>query len=148
MSLRGDVKEAMAVAEEEAHSPRTARRIRAEDYEVGSLEFGFGLVTREALEVANAALSVCDEYEKLEVQEYGSPHCLRVHGSLWWEPQRPSFTVYRKKQKPEPTLLEAGEAALEEMRPWRGGVRAGCFEDFDTAYDGLAAAIAKEKARQ
>ena len=109
MSLRNELKEAMAVAEEEAHSPRTARRIRAEDCEVSCLEFGFGLVTREVLLVAQAVLSVCDEYEEVKVQESDFPGCLWLSDNPHWKPHRPSFTIYRKGQKPEPAVTVSRE---------------------------------------
>ena len=128
MSLRSEVKEAMAVALK-AHGYRIeADWVREEQQ--GSLGVWI---------VAQAALSVCDEYEGVGVQR-GShdPYFLRARGSICWESGEPSFTVYRKKQKPGPTLLEAAKGALKAMSHSTG-------RKFVAARDDLAAAIAKEK---
>ena len=54
------------------------------------------------------------------------------------------FTILVPRTQ-EPTLLEAARATVEAIRPWRGGVRHGCFEDFDTAFDALSQAIKREQ---
>jgi len=105
MSLRDDVKEAMAVALEEHGYTFEAGRVREEEW----TEMG-GLVA------AQAALSVCDKYEPMEVQQSDFPDCLWLRGNPHWMSQRPSFTVYRKKQKPEPETVEVTWDTLAELK--------------------------------
>ena len=67
-------------------------------------------------------LAVIDEYEGAEVQKY--PMCegyLRTRESGFWDHNKPSFTVYRKKQKPKPDVTELARRAV---KAWRGGTYA------------------------
>ena len=102
MSLKEEQREAAAVEMERTGRADIAQQIRA------------GEASYYAGTAVNAALSVCDEYEAVEVQE-----C--VHdASYWklgyWDTGRPRFTVYRKKQKPEPTLEELARRAVKAYR--------------------------------
>ena len=134
MSLRSDLKEAMAVALEKLGYTFEAERVREERWtRIG------GLVT------AQAALSVCDEYEEVEMQEANSAgNYWRSPDTFYWEPQKPSFTVYRKKQKPEPTLLEAAKMANHILNQLSAPYKNDALEETRTT---LTAAIAKEEAQ-
>ena len=115
MKLRSELKEAMAAAEEGANAPNTARCIRTEEWVPGT-----DCVTREALSTAQAALSVCDEYEEVEVRPWkvGLSCVLLLPEDRWFE-KGPSFigepfTILRRKQKPDVT-----EPARRAVKAWR-----------------------------
>ena len=115
MSLKDEMREVGAVAMERSGRPDIAKEIRAGEtsYYVGT--------------AVNAALSVCDEYEEVDL---------------------PSFTVYRKKEKPEPTLLEAADAfreAVDCLADMRNKDAVVAWQGVYHTRDTLAAAIAKEK---
>ena len=105
MSLRSELKEAMAVALEKQRYLVNADRVREERWGGGG-----------TLVAAQAVLSVCDEYEEVEVQEACSKDLWRTRERNTWEPHIPSFTVYRKKQKPEPDVTELARRAVKAWR--------------------------------
>ena len=128
MKLKDEMREAAAVALEKVGLPETAERMRA-----GNDNTWAG---GKAIE---AALSVCDEYEGVEVQDY--PLCdgyLRTRDSGYWKPHQPSFTIYRKKQKPEPDVTELARRAVKE---WEH--HAPNTGPFGVAMDALAEAVEK-----
>ena len=108
MSLRSELKEAMAKAAELRGFYALAADIRAERTTQG--------VRCIEEDEAKAALSVCDEYEEVEVQKTPNRDILRLRSSLCWESHLPSFTVYRKKEKPEPTLEELARCVMKEWK--------------------------------
>ena len=136
MSLRDEVKEAMVAAAERRGCPSLAHDIRAEKTTV--------LPRTAAEDVAKAVLSVCDEYKEMEMQ--ASPHdgtYLRIVGNRYWSPREPSFLIYRKKPKPEPTALEAMEEAAGLLADI--AERSGVLDAWPRVRDILAGAIAREK---
>ena len=107
MSLRDEQKEAMAQVTEQRKLHVSAGIIREENW--GRTFQGYTLL----LDVAQAVLSVCDEYEEVEVQAAVSRRALRLPDNPYWDHDKPSFTVYRKKQKSEPTLEELVRRAVK-----------------------------------
>jgi len=126
MSLRSDVKEAMVLTLSDAGLPQSGRAIQEEK------DDGWA-----GWKMARAALSVCDGYGEMEMQEMsGNPDYLRGRGTVSWEPQRPSFTVYRKKQEPE---LGLKELARRAVKAWRGSH--GSLKPVTDAMDALEAKL-------
>ena len=124
MSLKDEVKEAMAGALEEHKFLSSARSVRDDERK------------RYPLSVAaQAALSVCDEYEEVGVQAAFSGKALRLRENPYWDYDRPSFTVYRKKQKPEPDVTELARRAV---KAWRSPAPV-----FGAAMEALAEAVDK-----
>ena len=113
MSLKDEMREAAAVEMDKRCQIETARAIRS------------GGNTYYVAIAVNAALSVCDEYEEVEVQVPGTnPNYLRTHGSPFWDHDKPSFTVYRKKEKLEPALEELVRRAVKAWREPQSGLGA------------------------
>ena len=112
MSLKDEMREAIAVALEKRGYPETAAAIRAEDWSDADRH---GSV-RSVVFAARAALSVGDEYEEVEVQKTPHRAVLRLRSSLCWESHLPSFIVYRKKEKPKPDVTELARRAVEAWR--------------------------------
>ena len=131
MSLRSDLKEAMVVALERAGYVEHARQVKAELFKAAGDEM-LGLA-------AQAALSVCDEYEEVEVQECNNADYLLRRPSTHWDPRKPSFTVYRKKQKPEPDVTELARRAV---KAWEKDDTA---HRFHVAMSALAKAVEKRQ---
>ena len=103
MKLKEEMREAAAVKMDHGLYGSTAHDIRT------------GASATLGGEAMAAALSVCDEYEEVEMQEVRgtAPHYLRTRDSAFWEPHLPSFTVYRKKEKPEPDVTELARRAVK-----------------------------------
>ena len=131
MSLRDELKEGMAVAVEAHGGKLTVEAVRDEDW------------AREkhphacpgTLAQAKAALSVCDEYEEVEVR----PSTCDV---LTWFPENSDqyistdsscFTILRRKQKPDVT-----ELARRAVKAWRSPAPV-----FGAAMEALAEAVDK-----
>ena len=124
MSLRSEQKEAMAVALEERRYLVVADLVRREQWGDGG-----------ALIAAQAVLSVCDEYEEVEVR----PSTCDV---LTWFPENSDqyistdsscFTILRRKQKPDVT-----ELARRAVKAWRSPAPV-----FGAAMEALAEAVDK-----
>ena len=135
MSLRSEAIEAAAKACEASGCPSTARHIRKER--------PAGLAER----VSQAVLAVIDKYEEVEVQlGANNLYCLRTRGSPFWNPSRPSFTIYRKKQEPAPDVEELARRAVKEWEQRRRDLdNHGCVyaKLMDDAMDALAEALDK-----
>ena len=153
MSLKKEMREAAAVEVEAQGAPQRAGAIRR------------GGTNWLGCKAVNAAIAVLDEYEEMEVQQACSDrHFWRCLGSEFWASHKPSFTIYRKKPKPEPGMRRAAkEAAALALCGDGRTMSAGAFEhDDENRMDTtivadaiceyyekqLAAAIAKEGARR
>ena len=123
MSLRSEQKEAMADAAFKRNSPDTAAAIRDERWGAGFP------CDSHMLALAQAALSVCDEYEEVEVAVEGS-------GEWLYLPASPSFdylsarstyhkeVILRRKQEPAPDVKELARRAVKAWREPQSGLGA------------------------
>ena len=134
MSLRSELKEAMAEAQTAQRYPDDARVIRAEAWEK---------VRRCAsgVNVARAVLAVIDEWEEVEVRESkDDSHVMRVARTCLYPDQYgPVSTILRRKQEPAPDVKELARRAV---KAWRERDRAIFgFRPVTDAMDALAEAV-------
>ena len=68
---------------------------------------------RLAMSLRRPILAAIDEYEEVEMQAIKEhPHHWLSAENGYWNPRDPSFTVYRKKQKPEPESVTVSRETL------------------------------------
>ena len=75
-----------------------------------------------------------EDYEEVEVQEGYPRTILRTRACFNWDRHKPSFTIYRKKQKPPVTVTRETLARLTEF-----------YEDSPDKSEGMDAAHAEAK---
>ena len=120
MSLRSEIADRMDSDRALLAYPGSRAAFRAGQAD----SMGFGTLGND---VARTVLSVCDEYEEVEVEECRGTsgfvcrgdHWLRMPDDRYWGQPRHNpnrYTILRCKQKPEPNVTELARRAVKAFR--------------------------------